>query len=184
MANAAGQAYCLSVLTPVLPARESALCAYLEQLPKGDQGPFWKVGTTHFVRWVVIHQLVYEGPPQVRDTLGTPCLLFTAVFDGALDAYLDLLCSTLGTELDAVWGQCVGSPGTRDVQQFKAYLRHNQIDATFFYAAYPDASLRKVLEALDLRQRFTEFAIAAQALEPAERLQAFRTSFPSLARAH
>jgi hypothetical protein len=178
MTNVSGQAYGLTVLTPIMPGREESLKQYLESVPYGPAGPFEKTRCTHLARWVIIPQLYYEGAPQKRDTLGSQYLLFESNVDGAdLDRYLTILCREMPQEADKIWGCCVGYPGSANVAAFRQYIRHNQIDCTFFVAAYPDATVDDVRTALAFREQFTAFAIAAQGLDAAALQQSFRAAF-------
>ncbi|HEY6085236.1 MAG TPA: hypothetical protein VIU63_07550, partial [Nitrospira sp.] len=176
--NVSGQAYGLTVLTPIIPGREETLKQYLEDLPYGAESPFEKTRCTHLARWVIIPQLYYEGAPQKRDTLGSQYLLFESNFDGAdLDKYVAVLCRDMPLEADKIWGCCVGYPGISNVDAFRKYLCHNQIDCTFFVAAYPDATVNDVRTALAFREEFTAFAIAAQQLDAVALQESFRAAF-------
>ncbi|GAC1334504.1 MAG: hypothetical protein NVSMB22_26980 [Chloroflexota bacterium] len=177
MPNVNGQAFALSMLTPIVPGREAELKAYLESLASGPESPLERTGTTHFARWVIIDQLIYEGEPQKRDTLHSQYLLFDTSFDGAdLDAYVENLCRSMPAEVEAIWGRCAGYPDT-DPEKFKAYVRNNQIDAAFFVAAYPEATVMDVRDSLALREQFTDFAMDAQALSARDLRDAFRAKF-------
>lgn len=178
MTNRAGQAYALTVLTPIRPGHEQSLRRYLDALPVGADGPLGKIPTTHFGRWVIIPQLVYEGPPQRPDTLRSEYLLFTSSFDGELDPYLEALRTKAGAEVSAIWSHCVAFPGIDDHAAFNRYLRHNQIDSSFFVAAYPHASVDQVRASLALRERLIDFAVRAQEMEPGALQAAFREAFP------
>ncbi len=177
MPNRSGQVYALIVLSPILPGREAALRETIERLPTGPDSPLARTGTVHFGRWVIINRLLYTGPPQKRDTLHSPYLLFTSYIDGEPDAYLDDLRALLPAELDAIYSHCVGYPGTRDAEAFKTWLRHDQLDAAFYFGAYSDATLPRVLTALDLRERLLQFAVGAQGLDAAELQAAYRRTF-------
>ncbi len=171
------QTHGLIALAPILPGREGAVRAALDRLPSGADSPFARSGATHFARWVIINRLMYAGPPQPRDTLRSPYLLFTSHYDGALDAYLDELCARLPTELDALYRHCVGYPGVRDRRAFAAWLRRGQVAPSFYFGAYADASLGQVLTALDLRERLRAFALATQGLDAAALQAAYRRTF-------
>ena len=58
--------------------------------------------------------------------------------------------------MDAVYAHCVAYPGTADGDGFHRYFRHNQIETTFPFSAYPDATVPDVREALELRRRLIE----------------------------
>ena len=85
--NVSGQAYALTVLTPILDGHEAELTAHLDALPEGEASPLARVPGTHLGRWVVIDQVKYQGHGQRRrDSLAAARLLFTSNFDGELDA--------------------------------------------------------------------------------------------------
>lgn len=165
MGNTSGQAYSLMVMTPVLPGREAPLQDVLRALPAGEDSPLARMGTTHFARWLVLHDLVYQGPPQQPDSLKSPYLVFVTSFDGDLDGYLAGMRTLMANEADAVWSNCVGYPGSTDPAGFSAYMMHNQIESTVFVSAYPDATVADVRASLLLRRQLTEFAIAAQGMD-------------------
>ena len=163
--NISGQAYALTVLTPILPGREQALRSHLEQLPTGWESPIIKRGKTHFTRLVVIPQLIWEGPPQKRDHLHSQYLLWECNFDGAnLDAYLEDL-AMAPDDMDAIWGHCVGYPGARNRDRFIEYMRHNQIETAFYFAPYGDIPVPEVLDALELRAKILNFALSSRDLD-------------------
>jgi hypothetical protein len=164
-------------VTPILPGVEFELKDRLGALPRGDDSPLARLGGTHFARWLVLHNLVYQGPPQVRDNLQSSYLIFVSNFDGELDRYLDAMLDRMAAEADAVWSCCVGFPGTKDPKAFKTYLKHNQLNTTFFVSAYPDATVDDVRHSLALRQRIIDFAVASQRLDPISLQQAWIRDF-------
>jgi hypothetical protein len=176
--NVSGQAYSLTVLAPILEGREEALAKHLEALPSGADSPLAQVAGTHFARWVVIPDVIYEGHGQRRDHLSAPRLLFTSNFDGPLAPYLDRLRTDLGEHADAIWGHCRGYPGRDDATAFAEWMRAHQIRSELFFAAYGDQTVSEVHANLELRSRLIEFALNAQALAPAELQARFRERFP------
>ncbi len=180
MPNVIGQAYTFMALTAILPGRTDSLREHVESLGVGAESPFARLEQTHFARFVIIPQLIDLGPPPAtRDTLKNEYLLFSTDFDGPLERFLNGLCEGMAEEADRVWGHCVGYPGTADRAAFERYMRHNQIDTTFPFAAYPDATVAEVREALELRTRLIDFAIRAQAMDPASLHEAYRQEFAS-----
>jgi hypothetical protein len=177
MANTAGQATALSVLCPVHLHRLGALEKALATLPLGEASPLARVGSTHFARWVVIEQLVYEGEAQKPDTLSRPYLLFTSNFDGDMDEYLLELCRASLADLHAVWSHCVGCPERRSARPLADYLKCHRVDTTMFYAAYPQATVADVRRCLALRQQFSEFAVRSQSLDPSALMRGFQRRF-------
>jgi len=177
--NHSGQAYGLTVLTPILADGVSPLAAHLDTFGPEDASPLARVAGTHFARWVIIEDVVYEGGRQRRDALKASRLLFTSNFDGPLDAYLEALRSDLGEDADAVWGHCAGYPGRADPPAFAAYFRNHQVESALFFGAYGDQTVEQVQANLAQRTRLIEFAMAAQGLAPAELQARFQAEFPS-----
>lgn len=179
MPNVVGQAYTFMALTAIVPGRTEALRQHLASMPTAADSPLAKMEQTHFARFVIIPQLVDLGPPpKTRDTLKNEYLLFSAEFDGLLQGFLNGLCDAMAVEVDAIWEHCVGYPGAGDRAAFERYMRHNQIDTTFPFAAYPDATVSDVREALALRSRLIDFAIRAQTMDLATLEQSYREEFP------
>jgi hypothetical protein len=176
--DAFGQARALTLLAPVDPGRASDLTAHLDGLPGGADSPLARVHGTHFARWVVLDQLVYQGPPQRRDTWKAPRLLFTTNFDGPLDAYLEALRTGLGADGDAIFGHCTAYPGSTDAQRWRAWLNARTVPSALFFAAYGDQTVSEVKANLDLRARLIAFALDAQGLEPAQLQARFKEAFP------
>ena len=108
------------------------------------------------------------------DHLASSYLLFTACFDGPLDSYLDELCHELAAEAPAMWGHCAGAPQPPTGAALKAYLRAHQATTGFFVAAYPQATVGQVRDALAQREHVIAFARSAQAMDPAQLQAAFR----------
>ena len=177
--NRSGQAYGLTVLTPILEGRVSALAAHLDTFGPEDASPLARVAGTHFARWVIIEDVVYEGGRQRRDALMASRLLFTSNFDGPLDAYLEAMRRDLGEDADAVWSHCAGYPGRADAAAFAAYFRRHQVESALFFGAYGDQTVAEVRDNLARRTQLIEFAMAAQGLPAAELQARFQAAFPA-----
>jgi hypothetical protein len=175
--NTSGQAYGLTVLTPIRDGHETELARYLDLLESGDGSPLARVISTHFARWVVIGDVVYEGPRQRRDRLKLGRLLFTSNFDGPVAQYLEALRTGLADAADSIWDHCEGYPGRDDAAAFAAYMRRHQIESALFFAAYGDRTVEQVKGSLAVRRDVIDFALSAQGMG-AEALQAaFRERF-------
>ena len=163
--NVSGQAYALTVLTPILDGHAAELAAHLDALPEGAASPLARVPGTHLGRWVVIDQVKYMGHGQRhRDSLSAARLLFTANLDGDVDAYLERLQAGLGEDADAIWGHCRGYPGRGPA--FAPWLRKHELESALFFAAYGGMTVEQVHANVGRRQRLIEFALEAQGLEP------------------
>jgi hypothetical protein len=165
--DVSGQAFALTVLTPIAAGEQEALSRYLEGLRAGgERGPLARLKRTHFGRWVIVPDFVGDAVPD-PERLATPYLLFTACFDGDLDSYLDELGVELAAEADEIWGRCVGCPRPAAGAALKDYLEAHRIKTGFFVAAYGQATVPKVQAALKRREQLIAFAQDAQGMEPA-----------------
>ncbi len=175
--NKCGQAYGLTVMTPIIDGRESALARYLSTLQPGAASPLASVQGTHFARWVVIGDVVFEGAGQRPDHLKLGRLLFTSNFDGPLEPYLERLRTGLGGVADAIWGHCGGYPGAGEAGAFAAYMRSHQLENSMFFAAYGERTVEDVRRSLATRSQVIDFALRAQEMAAGELQAAFRETF-------
>jgi hypothetical protein len=175
--NTCGQAYGLTVVTPIVQGRESSLVRLLDALESGAESPLARVPGTHFARWVVMGDVAYEGAPQHRDHLDLGRLFFTSNFDGEPTPYLEALRIGLGEHADAIWGHCVGYPGSASASAFAAYMRAHQLESSLFFAAYGERTVEQVKDTLWARRQLIEFALDAQLMDPAELQSAFLREF-------
>jgi len=175
--NVSGQAYALSVLTPVLDGRADDLREYLGGLGEGDASPLARVPGTHIARWVVIDDVVFQGEGQRRRDKLTPRLLFSSNFDGDEGAYLEGLRTGMAEEADAIWGHCRGYPGHADGPAFAAWMRAHMLEAALFFAAYGGMTVEQVHANLERRRALLDLILNAQDLPPADLKARFMETF-------
>jgi len=178
-ANVSGQAYGFLAMTPIKSDELQSLSDYLDGLRKSKARPLERVPRTHMARWVIVKD--FNNKPWYKqrkeEHLANPTLVFSSNFDGDLDSYLDELVAGLAEEAPHIWGRCINCPA--DPAGLKAYLKHNQVDCGFFYAAYGAATVGQVKSSLDRRDRLVAFATRTQGMPPAELQQAFLEEFAS-----
>jgi hypothetical protein len=175
--DVSGQAFALTVITPIADGQVDALRAYLEGLRSGGaRGPLARLPRTHFGRWVIVDDFIPEDERE-PDHLTGPHLLFTACFDGELDSYLDELGSELAAEADEIWGRCAGCPRPAGGAPLKAYLEAHRITTGFFVAAYGHATVPEVRAALAQREALVAFAQEAQQMNDETRQREFLARF-------
>jgi len=172
----------LTILSPIKPDDSTghkignhtrAIRRLLADLPTGPRSPLARVDTTHLARWVVVDALGDEGHPAAADQLKSAYLLFTTNIDGGPDAYLDALVQNIPDIVDGVWKHCIGYPGLNDREAFKKYIRRCQLKTTFFFPAYPQATLADVRRALALQRGFLDLFMANQGKSASEVQQRF-----------
>jgi len=174
-----GQSYAFLAMTPIIAGHEIALRTHLRGLPQEGGSPLARVPRTHFGRWVIMPQPAFEGAPMHPDPFKSQYLFFSACFDGDLPSYLDDLCTLIPEEADAIWSHCAGYPGTHDRAGFARYLTHNQIETEVYFSAYPQATVQRVRESLDLRDRILKFAVDTQGADAVELQARWRETFGS-----
>ncbi len=88
--------------------------------------------TIHFARWVLIDN---------GDNL-----LFESNYDGSWERYIDDFGDNAVGGMNSVWGNCTGFPkgGCLDIEAFKQVIRSHQIQAQFFYSAYPNSTIQNI----------------------------------------
>jgi hypothetical protein len=176
--NVSGQAYALSVLTPVLDGHADELRAHLESLGEGAASPLARVPGTHIARWVVIDDVIFQGDGQRKRDRLTPRLLFSSNFDGEIGAYLEGLRTGMAADADAIWGHCRGYPGHADGPAFAAWMRAHMLEAALFFAAYGGMTVDQVHDNLERRRRLLDLVLEGQALPPDALKTRFMETFP------
>jgi hypothetical protein len=162
--NVCGNKYAFTALTPVRPHDVRRLRERLADLDRDAGSPFASVPGLHFARWVVVDDVVYQGPPQRRDSWRNAYLLTTTTTDGVRHP-LEEIRNHIADEADEIWGFCIGYPGRDDRAAFVRYFQRNQIRTNRFFCGYPDATLEDVKAALDLQTRFVDFAYGHQSAD-------------------
>ena len=187
MANSNGRAYAIRILCPVDPARVDALRTCLDALQSGDQSPL-AIGTTHLGRLVLISEIAdpVRSIPSEED-LSCPYLLLSCTFDGTDPrAYLRDLFTGSASILQTIWSHCIGFPASiraaADPEPAIDYLLKNQLQTDLFFSAYPNATVREICRALDIRTRFIDLAVSAPDHDAEWLMTQFRAQFQDLIR--
>jgi hypothetical protein len=140
-----GQVTELTVIAPLKAGAAASLRQVLGALQTNPDSPIKQISTIHFARWVI-----FDNDQR---------LLFTSNFDGSWEGYLRDFSQKTPDGMDRIFGHCDGYPagGCRDFEAFKDYVRKYQVPTDLFYAAYPDTSVRAVVEALRVKNLTDEF---------------------------
>jgi len=140
----------------ILPAGERTAATRGKE---GVESPFSRNTRTHFARFVVIDDVVFNGrvsedaliaildqvdplAPQWVDRLSRPYLLFAADFDAAssadteLESYLVTLWETMPRELTSVLQHCVDFDKVGTAAAFFDYIKKCQIETTMPFNDY------------------------------------------------
>jgi hypothetical protein len=189
MPNQFGQAYALTVVSPILgghthgAAHAMSIRAALNTAGTGADSPLARIPTLHFGRFVVLDDVRNQGVPAKTDHLRSKYLVFVADFDGELAPFLDTLLLHAKDFVASLYQHCVAFPGTSDPPTFRRYIKDCQIESTLAFGAYPNTALAGVLAALDTQRRFVQFLRGAQGAPAAELQSRFQTFAKDLAAA-
>jgi hypothetical protein len=105
-----------------------------------NQGKLGGISTIHFARWSLID----------RDRK----LVFFSNYDGSWESYLGDFIDKAASGLTAVWSNTEDFPrtrwltgaGARDEERFKSWARAHQLETPLWYSAYPDLTVRNILQ--------------------------------------
>jgi hypothetical protein len=164
--NERGQATALTILTPI--RRGWALWlriwfALAKVLPL-QHWTLLRLKRIHFARFAIVSEL--DGR-----RLNSRHLLFESNFNGNWHSYLEAFCQVFPKGMWALWGSAHGWPGVVPVAGFKDWVHGNEFLASHYWSAYPEATTREILAALQTEPRLRALAAAAPGMD-AHRFQA------------
>ena len=96
-----------------------------------------RIGTLHDLRFVIFD----------NDTR----LFFATTFDDDWDAYINDFATLIPDLIDTVFEEVEDYPGIRS-PDIKDYIVKSQVTSTYFYSAYPDASVRDIRKAMKIER--------------------------------
>jgi hypothetical protein len=85
-------------------------------------------------------------------------LVFQSNFNGAAKQYVEAFARIITWGMRGLWAGATGVPGPLPVAPFEAYILDQRLPVDHYYCAYPEASTKMVLAALELRERHAELA--------------------------
>jgi hypothetical protein len=122
----------------------------------------------------IIRGLVYQGPPQIPETLDSDYLIFTASVDGDVDTFLRDLASLLGPDADAIFSHTVGFPGTGDSGAFARWAFEHKRNNGYLVSPWPFETVPRIHEALRVQEGFGGLVSRSAELSDAELQAEFR----------
>ncbi|MBV8664984.1 MAG: hypothetical protein JO269_00745 [Burkholderiaceae bacterium] len=204
MPNVSGNAYALSVLSPIrndkvgTVSRADLVRDRLEQWNRLQNSPMAKVPQTYLCRFFVLDDVYTESLPSAgaldtvtdflpvvpntlrvgvlpaQDRLQSKYLVFSSNFHGDLDTYLLGMWNAITAEIKDVWQHCYGFDQVNDANTFSAYIKKCQLPVTLFFVGSNDEPLEEQLKGLYLKQEFARFAVEHQGIPSAELKKAYR----------
>lgn len=176
MANQNGNAYGLTVLSPIINGSDNnqsfaaILRDKLQNLPLNSESPMAKVANTYLCRFYVLNDVFYQGKPAKEEHLKSKYLVFSSNFHGSLDDYLMGMWKSAKQDVIDLWQHCVGFELVNDAISFTQYIKKCQVDNSLFFNGSNDEPLEEQLKGLYLKQELSRFVFENQGL-PAVQLQ-------------
>ena len=136
----AGRSNEFTLIMPLKPGGAERLRKKLASDSKfGNQNQVFadRIGTLHDLRFVIFD----------NDTR----LLFATTFDDDWDAYINDFAALIPDLIDIVFEEVEDYPGIRS-PNIKDYIVKSQVTSTYFYSAYPDASVRDIRKAMKIKR--------------------------------
>jgi hypothetical protein len=125
-----------------------------------------KVSLLYFARWSVLRSIPYNGPPQVRERLRHPLLIFEDYYNGLTDPYIEAFARVLRLQILFTWGTSYGYTGTRSVVRFTRQIKKLLYPGSYDYSAYPTATVRMIKSALAVAREHRYLREAARTSSP------------------
>ncbi len=122
-----------------------------------------KLSFIHFARWTLVREMPDNGQPD--ETLHYPHLYFESNFNGGWEQYIDAFSHILTTGMKIFWGTSYGFPQPLPTGPFKVYIQRNEVPASHFYSAYPQATTTMVLSGLELERKLARFDALSDELD-------------------
>lgn len=172
MSNIAGKAYAMNVITPIRWYKvwiNRLIFKIALNKPSTLKGLI-TLSLIHYARWVIIPRNAFPhlDPSQPKENLNYAYMLFFSNFNGSWDQYVDSFTFAIPSGLDLFWKWNVRYPKSVPLTPFHNYIRHNQIDTSHYYSAYPMAASNDVKSAKKLKQALIDFKVASNNKAPDE----------------
>jgi hypothetical protein len=167
--DTAGRAGMITVLTALKPLGAlwlRILFALTGRFPAlTGLGPLKSV---YFIRWTVVPRLPYNGTPQVRERLAHWLLLWETVYSAPTEPYVETFVHAVGGKVRHIWRTSYGFPGTGSVTALAGYIGELSIRGAHCWSAYPEATVRTVLSALEVAKEHRHLERAVRTTGPEE----------------
>jgi hypothetical protein len=139
-----------------------------------SRGTLARLSFIHFARWTLVKRIPDNGQTKVR--LRYPHLFFESNFNGGWEEYIDAFSYILTRGMTLFWGSSYGFPKPLPTGPFKQYIRRNEIVASHYYSAYPEATTTMVLAALELEEKLAPLRERAAGMDDAAFAAVWRQS--------
>jgi hypothetical protein len=136
-------------------------------------GTLRRLSFIHFARWSLVTEIPFNGAPQPRVKLRYPHLYFESNFNGGWEEYIDAFSRILTRGMGLFWGSSYGFPKALPTGPFKNYIKQNEMEASHFYSAYPEATTTQIEQAIKLDAALQPLIERAPTMRPEQFAAAF-----------
>jgi hypothetical protein len=167
--DTAGRSTAIAVITPLRPAWalwlrvDFVLVALLKLVLRQRAGvpsrPVERLSFISFAHWAVAHRVGGRRLPH-------PYMVFQSNFNGAPAEYFEAFARGLKWRMRGLWAGAYGVPDPSRLTAFADYIGDHWVHADHYYCAYPQASTKMILAALEVHDRLHDFARRAEAIDP------------------
>jgi hypothetical protein len=167
MANVAGKAYAMNVITPVPPGMtwvQRLIFMIARAFPNTLSG-LLTLSLIHFARWVIIRRDQWPAGEHGKPVLDYDYMLFCSNFNGTWDQYIDAFSDGIPSGLDLFWYTSIKYPASIPITSFKNYIARNQFHTGYYYNATPGSAQRDIKAALKVYAELKNLAEKHQALQ-------------------
>jgi hypothetical protein len=160
-----GSVIALTTLSPVRRERRRRLgwrLGLVSRFPPLGR-PLAELAFIHYARWTVLEAVPAPDGSGARRRLESSYLLFESNYNGGLDDYLNAFTAVLPYRLARLWGTC--QQFEESVQRadgaegrvlapwaFRDYVARNELEVLHLHAAYPEATMIDVRQALAIAE--------------------------------
>jgi len=176
--NVAGRARALTLLTPIRPAWVPFL-AFVMRTAKYHtyfRNHSLQFRFIYFVRWSIFRTF---SPTEKKRYY---YLFFESNFDIPWRQYIDAFAYVIAKDISVIWGCGFAFPGPPPAEPLKHWIAANSLEGGHYYSAYPDASVKMTLAALDAGTRLEELAHDARRMSATQFRAAFDAAVADLQR--
>ena len=132
---------------------------------RGPSRPVRQLSFISFAHWAVVDRMP-PGRRRGARRLPHPYVLFQSNFNGAAAEYVEAFARGLTWRMRGLWGGAYGVPDPKRLTAFGRYIEDHWIPTEHYYSAYPHASTKMILSALELRRHIDDFADRAPDMDP------------------
>jgi hypothetical protein len=128
------------------------------------KAPLKRLRFIHFAHW----SLLTHMPPRGGRRLPYPYVVFSTTFNGDVNAYIDAFSILIPWRMRLLWQGAFHFPGPEPLGRFRRFITERVVPTEHFHCAYPQASVKMILGALELEEELDRLRREAPGLDDAE----------------